>query len=90
MIREMTAAELDADCPTYTALQTKKSDWAKAVLQRRFPRVDEENGYIRVFDGSSPDEIVKYLYENDILISEIKTLKIGLEEYYTDIMKGGE
>lgn len=89
MIREMTAAKLDADCRTYTALQTQKSEWAKAVLQRRFPRVDEENGYIRVFDGSSPDEIVKYLYENDILISEIKTQKIGLEEYYTEIMKGG-
>lgn len=90
MIREMTAAELDADCRTYTALQAKKSEWAKAVLRRRFPRVDEENGYIRIFDGGSSDEIVKYLYENDILISEIKTQKIGLEEYYTDIMKGGE
>lgn len=88
-MREMIAAELDADCRTYTALQPQKSEWAKAVLQRRFPRFDEENGYIRVFDGSSPDEIVKYLYENDILISEIKIQKIGLEEYYTDIMKGG-
>ncbi len=90
MIREMTAAELDADCRTYAALQTKEMSKAKALLSCKYSRVDEENEYIRVFDAANPEEIVTYLYENNILVSEIKTAKIGLEEYYIDLMNGKE
>ena len=90
MIREMTAAELDADCRTYVALQTKEMSKAKALLSCKYSRVDEENEYIRVFDAADPEEIVTQLYENGILISEIKTAKIGLEEYYIDLMNGKE
>ncbi len=90
MIREMTAAELDADCRTYVALQAKEMSKAKALLSCKYSRVDEENEYIRVFDAGNSEEIVTYLYENNILISEIKTAKIGLEEYYIDLMNGKE
>lgn len=90
MIREMTAAELDADCRTYTALQTKEMSKAKALLSCKYSRVDEENEYIRVFDAEKPEDIVTHLYENGILVSEIKTAKIGLEEYYIDLMNGKE
>ena len=31
-----------------------------------------------------------YLYENGITVTEIMTDKIGLEEYYIDLMKGGK
>ena len=47
-------------------------------------------GYIRVYDLTTPEEIVTYLYENGICVTEIKTDKIGLEEYYIDLMKGGK
>ncbi len=90
MIREMTAAELDADCRTYTALQTKEMSKAKALLSCKYSRMDEENEYIRVFDTARPEDIVTHLYENGILISKIKTAKIGLEEYYIDLMNGKE
>jgi len=33
---------------------------------------------------------VTYLYENGICVTEIKTDKIGLEEYYIDLMKEGK
>ena len=44
-----------------------------------------------MYDATTPEDIVTYLYENEILVSEIKTDKIGLEEYYIDLMneKGG-
>ncbi|MDE6731757.1 MAG: ATP-binding cassette domain-containing protein, partial [Oscillospiraceae bacterium] len=90
MVREMTAAELDADCRTYTALQTKEMSKTKALLSCKYLRVDEENEYIRVFDAEKPEDIVTQLYENGILVSEIKTAKIGLEEYYIDLMNGKE
>ena len=90
MIKEMTAEELDADCRTYVALQTSQMNRAKALLSCKYARVEEdESSYIRVYDGVSPEAIVSYLYENGILVSEIKTAKIGLEEYYIDLMKEG-
>lgn len=87
MIKEMTAQELDAGCRTYVALQTREMNRAKALLACKYSRVEEENEYIRVYDAESPEEIVTYLYERNILVSEIRTDKIGLEEYYIDLMK---
>lgn len=90
MIREMTAAEMDASCRTYVVLQTRERNRAKALLSCKYSRVEEdESEYLRVYDSVTPEEIVSYLYENGILISEIKTAKIGLEEYYIDLMKEG-
>lgn len=87
MIREMTAQELEADCPTYVALQTQDMERARALLTYQYPRVTEENGYIRVYDAPVPEAIVNFLYENGILVSEVKTAKISLEEYYTNLME---
>ena len=91
MIREMTAKELDASCRTYVALTAKDMKWAKVALEHRYRRVEEdEAGYLRVYDEVTPEEIVTYLYEKDIPVTELHTDKIGLEEYYIDLMKGGE
>ena len=51
---------------------------------------EDEAGYLRVYDITTPEEIVKHLYDSGICITEIKTDKIGLEEYYIDLMKGGK
>ena len=91
MIVEMTAAELDASCRTYVALQTGEMNRTKMLLGCKYSRVEEdEAGYIRVYDLTTPEEIVTYLYENGICVTEIKTDKIGLEEYYIDLMKEGK
>ncbi len=88
MLCEMTAEELEASCRTYVALQTKDMNRAKMVLGCKYSRVEEdEAGYIRIYDMTNPEEVVTYLYENGILISEIGIAKIGLEEYYIDLMK---
>lgn len=88
MIKEMTARELEADCRTYIALQTKEMSRTKALLSSKYTRVEEdEAGYVRIYDEAKPEEIVTYLYENGILVSELGTAKIGLEEYYSDLMK---
>ena len=91
MIREMTAEELEANCRTYVALQTGEPSKTKALLGCKYSRVEEdESGYIRVYGAETPEEIVTYLYENQILVREIKTAKIGLEEYYIDLMNEKE
>ena len=90
MLREMTAAELEEDCPTFTAVKAKDMRLAKSLLQHRFMRVeeDEESGYLRVYDLIGAEAIVKYLYDSGVTVSEIRTDKIGLEEYYINLMEG--
>ena len=91
MLKEMTAAELDASCRTYIALRVKEADKAGYLLGKRYRCIEEdESGWLRVCDAATPEEIVKELYENGVTVSEIKTAKIGLEEYYIDLMKETE
>ena len=88
MIAEMTAEELNANCPTYVALKAKDMPKAKDILESRYSRVALEKEYNRIYDEAKAEEVVSYLYEKGIFITEIKTEKIGLEEYYIDLMKG--
>ena len=91
MIKEMTAEELEASCRTYVALQTRDMEKTKALLDQKYARVEQdESGYLRVYNAKEPEEIVTYLYENGVLVNEIRTDKIGLEEYYIDLMQEGK
>lgn len=91
MIREMTAEELENDCPIYIALQTKENNKARMLLVNKYSRVEEdEEGYLRVYDSVAPEEIVTYLYENNVIINELRTDKISLEEYYINLMNAKE
>ena len=88
MLCEMTSDELDASCRTFTAIQARDMSRAEFLLKSKYSRVEkDEAGYIRVYDEVKPTEIVKYLYDNGVVVTEIKTDKIGLEEYYIDLMK---
>ncbi len=90
MIKEMTAEELEADCRTFVALQTKDMEMARALLERKYSRVTLENEYIRIYDDVKAEEVVAYLYhELGIAVTEVRTDKIGLEEYYIDLMNKG-
>ena len=90
MIREMTAKELEASCRTYIALRTREQDRAKLRLTGRLSRVEEdESGALRIYDPVKAEAVTGFLYQNGITVSEIKTAKIGLEEYYMDLMKEG-
>lgn len=87
MIREMTAGELEADCPSFVALRTREEERALSLLKTRYARVSAENGVIRVYDAASAEDAVAFLYAQQILVTEVRTDKIGLEEYYIDLMK---
>ncbi|MBQ7918167.1 MAG: ATP-binding cassette domain-containing protein [Clostridia bacterium] len=92
MIVEMTAEELENSCPTFVALQTKDLKNTKEVLEKKYSKVryDEEKEYLRVYDAESPEEVAKFLYDNKIIVNELKTDKIGLEEYYINLMNDKE
>jgi len=92
MLVEMTSEELENSCPTFVALQTKEMQKTIDVLKKKYKRVetDEEKTTIRVYGAKRSEEIVLYLYLNNIIVNEIKTDKIGLEEYYINLMKKKE
>lgn len=91
MIKEMNADELNADCRTFVALKTKDIDRTEDLLLRKYARVEkDENGYVRIYDDVKAEAVVDYLYtEHNVVVSEVRTDKIGLEEYYIDLMKEG-
>lgn len=90
MIKEMTASEFEKECRTFVGLKSKNIRLTKEVLKDKYDRVKEdEAGYIRIYDQTTPEEVVEYLYKNKILINEIKVDKVGLEEYYIDLMTDG-
>ncbi len=90
MVQELTASELEGRCRVFTALKTKDMDGAKKILREKYGNVRTEGDYIRVYDVDNTEEIVDYLMKNGYVISEIKKNKIGLEEYYIELMSKKE
>ncbi len=87
MIREMTAEELERSCRTYISLKTEDMSKTRQLLKKEYVNIDvDENGYIRIYDNVRPEDVISFLYSNNVLVNEAKTAKISLEEYYMDLM----
>lgn len=90
MIMEMSAEEMDSRAQVFVSVKCDDTDRAFALLKEKYADVKLEDGYIRAYDVLESEEIVALLLENNILISEIKKNKIGLEEYYIELMSKKE
>lgn len=90
MIMEMSAAEMDGRAQVFVSLKTKDMSGALAVLKKKFDDVRMEDESIRVYDVDDTESIVAYLLRNGHTVSEIKKNKIGLEEYYIELMSAKE
>ena len=98
MIMEMSAEEMDSRAQMFVSLKTVELQRAWLLLAKKYADVRMEEGYIRIYDVDNVDnvdnveEIVSYLMENGHVVSEIKKNKIGLEEYYIELMskQGGK
>lgn len=88
MIAEMTAEELENSCPIFVAIQSKDMKQAKEILNKKYTKVleDGQKENLRIYDAKNPEEVVKYLYENGVIVSNLEIGKIGLEEYYINLM----
>ena len=90
MIMELSAEEMDSRAQVFTTLKTKDIDGAVKVLSTKFADVRSEDGYIRIFDVDDTAAIVDYLIKNGHVVSEIQRNKVGLEEYYIELMSKKE
>lgn len=90
MIVEMSAAELEGRARVFVSLKTKDMKAAEALLRAKYPTVRLEGEYIRVYDENDSSAIVEYLMKNGHPVNEIQKNKIGLEEYYIELMSKRE
>lgn len=90
MLQELSAKEMESRCRVFTALKTRDMAGARHVLEQKFANVCEEEGYLRVYDVDDTEALVGYLIENGHVVSEIRQNKIGLEEYYIELMSRKE
>ena len=81
---------MDSRAQVFISLKTKDMLSAKQVLAAKFSDVREEAEYLRIYDVDDTAAIVDYLMKNGHVVSEIKKNKIGLEEYYIELMNGKE
>ena len=90
MIMELSSKEMDSRAQVFTELKTKDMQGAAGLLRTQFADVRMDSEYIRVYDVEDTAAIVDYLMKNGHVISEIKKNKIGLEEYYIELMSDKE
>ena len=90
MIQELTAKEMESRARIFVSIKTLDMQGAFKVLKQKYDNVQQEEGYIRVYDVDDTEGIVKYLIENGHVANEIKKNKVGLEEYYVQLMSKRE
>lgn len=90
MIVELSAKELESRARVFASIKTQNMAGAKAVLRKKYKDVREEEGYLRIYDVDDTESIVEYLLQSGHVVSEIKKNKIGLEEYYVELMSKKE
>lgn len=90
MIMELSAEEMDARAQVFTTLKAKDTEGATRVLSAKYADVRREGEYIRVYDVDDTAAIVDYLMKNGHVVCEIERNKVGLEEYYIELMSKKE
>ena len=90
MIQELSAKEMESRARVFVSLKTEDMQGAERALREKFDQVRFEEEYLRVYDVDDTETIVEYLYQKGYIVSEIKKNKIGLEEYYIELMSKKE
>lgn len=90
MIQEISAQDMEKRARVFVSIKTKDMKGAKSVLQEKFQNVKEEEEYLRVYDVEDTETIVEYLLQKGHVVSELRKNKIGLEEYYIELMSKKE
>ena len=77
------------ECFFQNKVLNKSTHGDTCIICKKYSKVlfDEQKENLRIYDAGSAEEVVKYLFENNIIVNELKTDKIGLEEYYINLMK---
>lgn len=90
MIQELSAADLEGRARVFVAVQTRDMQGAAMLLRQKFSDVRREDGELHVYGADDAEGIVRYLLENRQSVCGIRKNRIGLEEYYVELMSKKE
>ena len=92
LVREVTAAEVEAECADYLNVRCADTELALSVLQTAFPQaafsVMPDNA-LHVSVGVAPQEVGRALAQKGIAVEELYVHKRDIEEYF-EVLMGGE
>ena len=89
MLKEISAKEMEGRTRDVTQVKVRDIMVSEALLKKHFADVREEDGSLFIYGAGDPEKIAAVLLKGGIAPSKIKRERIGLEEYYGMIMKGG-
>jgi len=90
MIQELSAAEMDTRSQVLVNVQTNDNVHAVKLLKEKYADVRLTDETIQVFDENNPEKIVEYLLSHGCKIHAVQKHKVGLEEYYIELMSQQE
>ena len=90
LIAELSAEEMDSRAQVFVSLKTRDLAAAAHALRERYADVRITDGTVRVYDESDTAAIVSHLMRHGQVVSELSRNKIGLEEYYIEMMSKKE
>lgn len=90
MVQELSSQEMDSRARLFVSLSTHNNVKAEKILKEKYKNVKQEGEFIRVYDEKDTRQIVKLLMDNNLTPSTVKQNKVGLEEYYIELMSKKE
>ena len=90
MIQELSAKDMESRSRTFVSVKTNDALGAAALLHKVYANVKLDGEYIRVYDADDAGAIVASLLDNGYSVRELEKNKIGLEQYYIELMSKKE
>lgn len=87
MICEISARDLEGRARVFITLKVRDTQGALALLRERYADVRVEADGLRIYGEDNVPEAVSYLLSHGQAICEVSKNKVGLEEYYMELMK---
>lgn len=91
MIQELSAREMESRAKIFLSIKVEDIKGAGKLLKGHYSNARVEKDEILVFDQNDSESVVKLLLDNGFVPSKIEKNKVGLAEYYIELMsKGGK
>ncbi|MBQ7356783.1 MAG: ATP-binding cassette domain-containing protein [Clostridia bacterium] len=90
MIMEISADDMDKRAQVFTTVRCADTSGAYSALSEKYGDVRCDGDVIRIFDIDDTASVVKFMIERGFAPSEVRKNKIGLEEYYIELMSKKE
>jgi ABC-2 type transport system ATP-binding protein len=86
LIREMPASAMSDECRDFVFVKTNDNARAYQVLRAKYAEIEPKDDGIRIYEEQESANVSGFLFENGIAVGEISFQKVGLEEYYLQVM----